>query len=145
MKRLLLCALLLALPVGLRAQDSSPTPTTQSGGETAAQAAGEVWLALTDDARYDAAYIGAAAIFQKLITKDNWIKLVGAGRGPLGKVSTRKLKDAKFSPKMNGAPDGQFVVLHFDTTFEKKVAAFETLTTILDTDGQWKVCGYFIR
>ncbi len=146
---LLLCGLLLVLApaTGLRAQNatSSPTPATQTGGETAAQAAGEVWLALTDDARYDAAYTGAAGIFQKLITKEQWVKLVTAGRAPLGKVATRKLKDAKFSPTMNGAPDGQYVVLHFDTAFERKPAAIETLTTLLDTDGQWKVCGYFIR
>ena len=145
MKSLLLCGLLLALPIGLCAQEASPTPATQTGGEVAAQAAGEVWLALADDARYDAAYAGAAGMFQKLITKENWVKLVTAGRSPLGKVGSRKLKDAKFSPKMNGAPDGQYVVLHFDTTFEKKVAAVETLTVTLDADGQWKVCGYFIR
>lgn len=145
----LLCGLLFILaPVkGLRAQDTapSPTPASQTGGETAAQAAGEVWLALADDGRYDAAYTGAAGIFQKLMTKEQWVKLVTAGRGPLGKVTSRKLKDAKFSPKMNGAPDGQYVVLHFDTAFERKPAAIETLTTLLDTDGQWKVCGYFIR
>lgn len=146
----LLCSVLTILAWtagGLCAQDTapSPTPASQTGGETAAQAGAEVWLALTDDARYDAAYMGAAGIFQKIITKEQWVKLVTAGRGPLGKVSSRKFKDAKFSPKMNGAPDGQYVVLHFDTVFEKKPAAVETLTTTIDTDGQWKVCGYFIR
>ena len=145
-----LCGLLslLAWPVsGLRAQAPAPAPTAaiQTGGEAAAQSAGEVWLALTDDARYDNAYTGAAGIFQRLITREQWVKLVTAGRGPLGKIGSRRLKDSKFSPKMNGAPDGQYVVLHFDTAFEKKSAAIETVTVTLDPDGQWKVCGYFIR
>ena len=143
-----LCTLLILGPAAcLRAQDasSSPTPATQTGGEMAAQAAGEVWLALTDDARYDVAYTGAAGIFQKLVTQEQWVKMVTAGRGPLGKTVSRRLKDAKFSPKMAGAPDGQYVVLRFDATFDKKAAAVETLTTVLDPDGQWKVCGYFIR
>ncbi len=145
-----LCGLLslLVWPAGgLRAQGPAPAPTAaiQTGGETAAESAGEVWLALTDDARYDNAYTAAAGIFQRIITKEQWVKLVTAGRGPLGKVGSRRLKDSKFSPKMNGAPDGQYVVLHYDTAFEKKPAAIETLTVTLDPDGQWKVCGYFIR
>ncbi len=153
MKRFILlplCGLLMILAWSagsLLAQDAAPAPTAaiQTGGETAAQSAGEVWLALTDDARYDNAYSGAAGIFQHLITREQWVKLVTAGRSPLGKVGSRRLKDSKFSPKMNGAPDGQYVVLHFDTAFEKKPAAIETLTVTLDPDGQWKVCGYFIR
>lgn len=140
--------LTLGLPsVALRAQNatSSPTPAIQTGGEVAAQSAAEVWLALTDDARYDASYTSAGGIFQKLVTKEQWVKLVTNGRGPLGKVTSRRLKVAKFSPTMAGAPDGQYVVLHYESAFEKKPAAVETLTTLLDADGQWKVCGYFIR
>ena len=131
---------------GLRAQTAaSPTPAIQNGGEAAAKAAADVWLALVDDSRYESSYQAAAGIFQKLITKERWIKLAGDGRNLLGKVRTRSVKDTTFSATMPGAPDGQYVVVHYDASFEKKPAAVETVTVLLDSDGQWKVCGYFIR
>ncbi len=150
MKRFLLFACSLSVLVfaagRVSAQaDASPTPAIQTGGETAAQSAAEVWLALSDDGRYDAGYQGTAGIFQKLVNQAQWTKMVSAGRGPLGKVVTRKVKDSKFTTTMPGAPDGQYVVIHYDTAFEKKASAVEVLTVLLDADGQWKVCGYFIR
>ncbi len=124
---------------------SSPTPAIQNGGETAAKAAADIWLALVDDGRYEPAYQSSASIFQKLVTKDQWVKLAGNGRSLLGKVHSRAVKDTKFSATMPGAPDGQYVVIHYQVSFEKKASATETVTAFLDGDGQWKVCGYFIR
>ncbi len=140
--------LLLATLLVCRAQGqtaASPTPAIQSGGETAAKAAADIWLALVDDGRYEPAYQTTAGIFQKLVTKEQWVKLVTAGRGPMGKLLSRRVKDTKFTTTMPGAPDGQYVVIHYDAAFEKKAVAIETLTTLIDSDGQWKVCGYFIR
>ena len=150
MKRLLATVVSLLVTLapcgGLRAQTAaSPTPAIQNGGETAAKAAADIWLALVDDNRYEPSYQTAAGIFLKIITKEQWAKLAGNGRNLLGKLRTRAVKDTKFSPTMPGAPDGQYIVIHYDASFEKKAAAVETVTTLLDTDGQWKVCGYFIR
>jgi Protein of unknown function (DUF4019) len=36
-------------------------------------------------------------------------------------------------------------VIQFDTAFENKASAVETVTPMLDTDGVWRVSGYFIR
>ena len=137
---LVTCGSLHAQAVG-----SSPTPAIQNGGETAAKAAADVWLAPVDDNRYEPAYQSAASIFQKLIAKEQWIKLAGNGRNLLGRSRSRTVQDTKFSTTMPGAPDGQYVVVHYQTSFEKKATATETVTTLLDSDGQWKVCGYFIR
>ncbi len=151
MKRFFHAAILLpaclAFVGGLHAQavGSSPTPAIQNGGETAAKAAADIWLALVDDNRYEPAYQSAAGIFQKLVTREQWIKVAGNGRNLLGKSRSRAVQDTKFSATMPGAPDGQYVVIHYQTSFEKKAAATETVTTLLDSDGQWKVCGYFIR
>lgn len=37
------------------------------------------------------------------------------------------------------------VVIQFDATFERKAQAVETVTPMLDKDGQWKVSGYYIK
>ena len=37
------------------------------------------------------------------------------------------------------------VLIQFDTGFENKRAAVETVTPMMDDDGIWRVAGYFIR
>lgn len=44
-----------------------------------------------------------------------------------------------------GAPDGKYVVIQYDTSFENKKAAVETVTPMLDKDGKWRVSGYYIK
>ena len=70
---------------------------------------------------------------------------VRAARGPLGKVASRKLKSAQYKTSLPGAPDSKYVVIQYDTSFENKRSAVETIVPTLDKDGQWRVSGYFIR
>ncbi len=46
---------------------------------------------------------------------------------------------------MPGAPDGEYVVIQYDSSFEHKQAAVETVTPMLDKDGKWRVSGYYIK
>jgi hypothetical protein len=66
-------------------------------------------------------------------------------RKPLGDLVSRKLKSAKATAELPGAPDGQYVVMQFETSFANKKSAIETVTFMLEKDGQWKSCGYFIK
>jgi hypothetical protein len=66
-------------------------------------------------------------------------------RAPLGAVRTRKLKSATYTKTLPGAPDGEYVVIQYDTSFENKKSAVETITPMLDKDGKWRVSGYFIK
>ncbi len=44
-----------------------------------------------------------------------------------------------------GAPDGEYVVISYETSFTNKKSAIETVTPMLDKDGKWRVSGYFIK
>jgi hypothetical protein len=44
-----------------------------------------------------------------------------------------------------GAPDGQYVLIQFETVFEKKAQSIETITPMLDADRTWRVSGYYIK
>jgi hypothetical protein len=68
-----------------------------------------------------------------------------AARKPLGELVSRKLKSANFMTSLPGAPDGEYVVLQFETAFENKKSAVETITPMLEKDGKWRVSGYYIR
>jgi len=47
--------------------------------------------------------------------------------------------------EMPGAPDGQYVLMQFETSFTNKKSAVETITFMLEKDGQWRAAGYFIK
>jgi Protein of unknown function (DUF4019) len=116
----------------------------QKPEELAQQSAGS-WLVLVDVDKYGESWEQAATIFKAAITKADWQGKVGAVRAPLGKEVSRKLKSAQFTKTLPGAPDGQYVVIQYDTSFEHKQSAIETVVPMLDKDGQWRVSGYFIR
>ena len=112
--------------------------------KTAVQAA-EQWLALLDAAEYDRSWNTAADYFKAAITGEKWNQTLAAFRSPLGKVLSRKLDQATYATSLPGAPDGEYVVVQFKTSFENKKSAVETVTPMLEKDGQWRVSGYYIR
>jgi hypothetical protein len=71
--------------------------------------------------------------------------MLKATRAPLGKVISRKVKSAVYKTSLPGAPDGKYVVIQYESSFEHKASAIETVTPMLGDDGQWRVSGYYIR
>ena len=118
-------------------------------GETAvvadAQAAAEAWLALTDAGKYAESWAAAATLFKAAVTQPDWERMVKAGRGALGRLTSRRLEAATFTRTLPGAPDGEYVVLRYATTFARKASAVETVTPMRDPDGAWRVSGYYIQ
>ena len=66
-------------------------------------------------------------------------------RKPLGDLISRKLKSALATTELPGAPDGQYVVMQFDSSFTGKKSTIETVTFKLADDRTWKSAGYFIK
>lgn len=113
--------------------------------EDAAQAAAEAWLPLVDAGDYDASWDAAAKIFRQSVTKEQWKQAATAARGPLGKLVSRKVKSREYKEQLPGAPDGKYVILQYDSVFENKASAVETVVPMAEADGKWRVSGYFIR
>ena len=65
-------------------------------------------------------------------------------REPLGAVSSRALKSVIKTSSLPGAPDGEYELLQFQTSFAQKSDASETLVLVREPSG-WKVLGYFIQ
>jgi Protein of unknown function (DUF4019) len=110
-----------------------------------AKVAARSWLALTDNGSYDQSWEEASSFFKAAVTKAAWSNAISAVRSPLGAVKSRKVKSAIFTRTLPGAPDGEYVVIQFDSQFEQKAAAVETVTAMLDKNGTWKAAGYFIK
>src|SRR5271165_1099595 len=138
--RSVLFFLLLALMLG-----ASLAVQAQQKPEQLAQQSAESWLALVDTGKYADSWQEAASMFKAAVAKDQWQSMVKSVRDPLGKVMSRKLKSATYTKTLPGAPDGEYVVIQYDTSFEHKASAVETITPMLDKDGKWRVSGYFIK
>lgn len=123
----------------------SASVTASEERETAALRAARAWLAVVDAGDYDGSWTASAAYFRGAIGQQQWRQTLTGVRQPLGSVLRRELASATFATELPGAPDGAYVVIQFNTSFEHKRSAVETVTPMLDADGSWLVAGYFIR
>lgn len=113
--------------------------------EAAATKAAEAWLALVDAGEHAQSWDEAAAYFQGAVTRDEWVRTLEGVRGPLGEVVSRSLHSTKYATSLPGAPDGEYVVVEFTVSFTRNQSALETVTPMKDSDGTWRVSGYFVR
>jgi len=111
----------------------------------AAEAASEAWLKFVDSGDYSQSWVEASSLFKAAVKEKDWERQVRAARKPLGALFSRKLKSAEYATKLPGAPDGQYVVIQYDSSFANQKSAVETVTPMLDKDGQWRVSGYYIK
>ncbi len=103
------------------------------------------WLKIVDAAQYDDSWEQACTYFKTVVPKDQWVRQIAGVRGPLGPVLSREVASAEYSTKLPGAPDGEYVVIQYRTSFENKANAVETVTPMRDPDGVYRVSGYYIR
>jgi hypothetical protein len=113
--------------------------------EQAAVISAQKWLGLIDAEKYTESWKEAAEYFRNAIDQEQWAKTLQTVRKPLGKLSKRKVKAKTFQTSLPGAPDGEYVVIQFETAFENKKTAIETVTPMMGKDGKWRVAGYYIK
>jgi Protein of unknown function (DUF4019) len=110
-----------------------------------AEEAARTWLARADAGDAAGTWAAAASLFRRAVPQDQWARSLNAARSPLGSVVSRTLQHARSTSELPGAPDGDYVIFQFETRFEHKRGAVETVTPMKDEDGTWRVSGYFIR
>ena len=113
--------------------------------EKAAVVAAEKWLALVDGGKDAESWKEAAEYFRNAVKQDQWKQSLQAARKPLGQLISRKVKSKTYMTSLPGAPDGEYVVIQFETSFSNKKSAIETITPMLEKDGNWRVSGYYIK
>jgi len=120
-------------------------PLADQAKEKAAVDASKAWLKLVDEGKYAESWNEAAQYFKNAVNKEQWKASLEAVRTPLGKVMSRKLKSKQYTKTLPGAPDGEYVVIQYETSFKNKKNAIETITPMMDKDGKWRVSGYYIK
>ena len=137
MRRLWVVLLVLTIFAGhtLSAQDK----------EKAATASASAWLALIDSHQYGESWFQASSDFRGAASKEQWIHALDTVRTPLGKLISRQLKSATYTTKLPNVRPGEYVVLQYETSYEKAPGMNETLVMMREKNGSWKADGYFIK
>ena len=113
--------------------------------EMAAIFAAENFLQLVDSGRYSESWGATSGFFKQQVSEQQWIKQLESFRPTFGNTVTRETKGQNYTKSLPGAPDGEYVVIQFSTSFTNKKSAIETVTPMLESDGEWRVTGYYIR
>ncbi len=117
--------------------------SSEAGKEGAHSA--EQWLTIVDRGAYEESWVESAVLFKTNVAQTEWDKMLGKVRQPLGANLSRSMEKAEYTSSLPGAPDGEYVVATFKSSFEEKAKAVETVTVTKSDDGKWKVVGYFIK
>ena len=125
---------------------AAPVDASQhAAAEAAALKIAVPWLALVDAQQFDRAWQDAASYLKDSLKQDAFVESLNAVQNALGGVKSRSLQSAQYVESLPSAPDGQYVILQYSVVLERKQSATETVIPMLDTDGVWRVSGYYLR
>ena len=139
MKKYLVIAIMLGILACIGCSSKKDVADNGKTSEGTAQA----WLNLLDKAKYAKCWDGTIDFFKKSISKEDWLEEMKTKRKPFGKAVSRKLEFQRQLPMLPGAPEGNYLLMRYNTNFAEKTAS-ETLT-LLESGGVWTVIDYSIK
>ena len=133
---------LIALLVAAFAGCTSSNPEDQTKDGVAAATS---WLELIDAGKDDDAWAASADEIKTVGPKEAFAKMMEQTRAPLGKEVSRAVKDKGYAKDPQNAPPGEYVQIHFTTSFENAKSATELVIVKKQPDGVWKVGQYSVN
>ena len=112
--------------------------------EQAAERQALGFVGYLDHGRYADSYAYTGMLIRAQLDRDAFAKQVEKARAGTGVLLSRELIDASYTTTVPGAPEGQYVVLHYGASFANRQEAVETLTLAF-AKGYWRVSGYYIK
>jgi len=123
---------------------ASALMTAATPAEDEASAAGQKWLALLDDLKYGESWSQAGSMFRDEVNQDQWVAVLKRLREPMGPMISRTAARIDFVKTLRGAPDGDYAIIHFTTSFKNKSGVTERLTLVKE-GGRWQAAAYAIH
>lgn len=134
-----------ALPVALVAQAAADSGVISNPDyEKAGRVAANGWLLLLDRKDWGTAWDASSTVFRENVPLGAWMDNVPRLRDPFGKFIERDAGEAVYK-KTLGTRQGDFVTVIFNSKFANKPDVVETVTTVREPDGRWRVTGYTAR
>lgn len=98
-----------------------------------------------DKGQYAASWTKGDSLFQRTITQKEWVTALNLARKRLGGVKSRTLKDERPAIDPKGLPKGPYMVVEYNTSFERAPDSGELLTMRRGSDGIWRVLTYQVN
>jgi len=109
-----------------------------------ASQAADVWIKLLDQGKCGEAWDQTGKMFKDSTVRDSWCKETGARRHAMGAVLSRTIEQAKYNNQIGQGPRGDYVTVHYDTSFAATPRGAEEVTLVRDQDGSWRPLGYYL-
>ncbi len=125
---------LLAVPVGA---ESPPHDHLSSQADS--------FLILLDQGRYDDAWHAMSAHFQSLNNQGQWQSRQQTIHAAYGVLSSRQLRRISYRQSYSLSPDGQYVLVQFQSSYTNKADTIETVVLDCHTAPECSIREYIIR
>ena len=102
------------------------------------------FLQLIDAAKYAESWQMSAGLMKDKVSEKDWVEKLTRARALSGDLLERREQDASYSTTAVDSPEGEYISLIFESSFQRVESVNEYVTVMLD-DGHWKVAGYFIQ
>lgn len=102
------------------------------------------FLYLIDAGKYAESWQSAATLMQEKVTQKEWVEKLTKARELSGALVEREEQNASYSTTAKDSPDGEYILLTFESRFKNAESVDEYVTVMLD-DQVWRVAGYFIQ
>jgi hypothetical protein len=138
-------------PTGRAPLSAAPAPAGPDGAisnpeyEKAGQMSAHAWLLLLDRKDWGTAWDTSSQVFRQAVPLPTWMDNVPKLRDPLGAFVERQPAEAVYKKTLAGRPAGDYVTAVFVSKFANKPQVVETVTTVREPDGRWRVTGYTAR
>ena len=134
----------------LFAQQAAPptgapqTDDPHAADELAAQRQALGFVGYLDQGRYADSYAYTGMLIRTQLDRDAFSTQIQKTREGTGALQSRELIDSSYATTVPGAPEGQYVILHYHASFANRPDAVETVTLAF-AKGYWRVAGYYIK
>jgi hypothetical protein len=128
----------------LIAMQGPPQTDPHAAEELAAQRQALGFLGYLDDGRFVDSYAYTGMLLRARADRELFASQIQKARTGTGALQARELIDASYSTSVEGAPEGQYVILHYHSNFANRQDTVETITLAL-AKGYWRVDGYYIK
>jgi hypothetical protein len=116
-------------------------PDYEKAGLNAAHA----WLLLLDRKDWGTAWDASSQVFRASVPLGTWMDNVPKLREPFGAFIEREPGVAIYKKSLPGRPAGDYVTVAFTSKFANKDQVIESVTTVRESDGHWRVTGYGVQ
>lgn len=128
----------------LAVQDAPQGGDPNAAAEQAAERQALGFLGYLDQGRFADSYAYTGTLLRAQADREKFASQIEKARAGTGALQGRELIDANYTTTVAGAPEGQYVVLHYHANFAGRPDTVETVTLAF-AKGYWRVDGYYLK